>query len=84
MKHFHDPFMKYYPLLLLFKEKFGHLRIPGEDPKNEGPGLQGWLKNTRAAMSKYEKEGTGRFCDEPKYYELLRDAGVTVRASNHS
>jgi len=84
MKHFHDSFMKYHPMLLIFKEKFGHLRIPGEDPKNEWPGLQGWLKNTRAAMLKYKKEGTGRFFEEPKYYELLRDTGVTVHASNHS
>jgi hypothetical protein len=28
MKRFHDSFMKYYPMLLMFKEKFGHLRIP--------------------------------------------------------
>jgi hypothetical protein len=62
MKHFHDLFMKYYPMLLMFKKKFGHVRIPGKDPKNEWPGLQGWLKNTGAAMSKYEKEGSGRFC----------------------
>ncbi len=41
MKRFHDSFIKYYPMLLSFKEKFGHLRIPGEDPKNEFPGLQG-------------------------------------------
>jgi len=52
MKRFHDSFVKYYPMLLMFKEKFGHLRIPGEDPKNERPGLYSWLKNTRAAMSK--------------------------------
>jgi hypothetical protein len=84
MKRFHDSFTKYYPMLLMFKEKFGHLRIPGEDPKNEWPGLCSWLKNTRAAMSKYEKEGTGRFCEEPKFYELLRDAGVTVHGSNLS
>jgi hypothetical protein len=83
MKHFHDSFMKYYPMLLMFQEKFGHLRIPGDDPKNEWPGLQGWLKNTRAAMLKYKKEGTGRFSEEPKYYELLRDAGVTVCTSYH-
>jgi hypothetical protein len=44
--------MKYYPMLLMFKEKFGHLKIPGEDPKNKWPGLQGWLKNTRATISK--------------------------------
>ena len=84
MKRFHDSFVKYYPMLLTFKEKFGHLRIPGDDPKLERPGLYSWLKNIRAAMSKYEREGTGRFCEEPKYYELLRDAGVTVRGSNFS
>ncbi len=55
MKHFHDSFLKYYPMFLMFKEKFGHLRIPGEDPKNELPGLQGWWKNIRSAMSKYKK-----------------------------
>ena len=82
MKRFHDSFVKYYPMLLTFKEKFGHLRIPGDDPKLERPGLYSWLKNIRAAMSKYEREGTGRFCEEPKYYELLRDAGVTVHGSN--
>ncbi len=65
MKRFHSSFLKCYPMLLGFKEKFGHLRIPGEDPKNEFPGLQGWLKNTRSAMSKYEKSGEGRFADEP-------------------
>jgi hypothetical protein len=60
MKPFHDFFMKYYPVFLMFKEKFGHLRIPGEDPKNEWPGLQGWLKSTRATMSRYKKEGCVR------------------------
>jgi hypothetical protein len=84
MKRFHESFMKYHPMMLMFKEKFGHLKIPGEDPENERPGLYSWLKNTRAVMSKYKKEGTGRFCEEPKYYELLRDAGVTVCSSNHS
>ena len=84
MKRFHDSFVKYYPMLLTFKEKFGHLRIPGDDPKLERPGLYSWLKNIRAATSKYEREGTGRFCEEPKYYELLRDAGVTVRGSKFS
>jgi hypothetical protein len=53
-------------MLLMFKEKFGHLRIPGVDPENEWPGLQDWLKNTRSAMSKYEKHGGGRFEDEPQ------------------
>ena len=80
-KRYHDSFTKYYPMLLMFKEKFGHLRIPGVDPKNEWPGLQGWLNNTRLAMSKYEKHGGGRFEDEPQYYELLVAAGVTVRGS---
>jgi hypothetical protein len=32
MKWFHNSFVKYYPMLLLFKDKFGHLRIPGQDP----------------------------------------------------
>jgi hypothetical protein len=27
MKHFKDLFMKYYPMLLMLKEKYGHLRI---------------------------------------------------------
>ncbi len=84
MKRFHDSFLKYYPMLLSFKEKFGHLRIPGEDPKNEFPGLQGWLKNTRSAMSKYEKNSEGRFADEPQYYELLVAVGVKVRGSTCS
>jgi hypothetical protein len=66
MKCFQNSFMKYYPMLLMFKEKFGHLSIPGEDPKNEWPGLQGWMKNTRAALSKYEKEGCGRFVEQPQ------------------
>ncbi len=35
-------------------------------------------------MSKYEKEGSGRFFEEPEYYELLRKAGVTVCGSNHA
>jgi hypothetical protein len=89
MKCFHDSVIKYYSMLLMFKEKFGHLRIPGEDPKNEWPGLQGWLKSTRAAMSKYEKEGCGRFVEQPRrfveqpqYYELLVAAGVLVHGSN--
>jgi hypothetical protein len=55
----------------MFKGKFGHLRVPGEDPENEWLGLQGWLKNTRAAMSKYIKEGCGRIIKEPQYYKLL-------------
>jgi len=60
-------------------EKMQQVKMPVLDEGNYS-----WLKNTRAAMSKYEKEGTGRFCEEPKYYELLRDAGVTVRGSNLS
>jgi hypothetical protein len=43
MKHFHKAFMNYFPSLLLFKEKYGHLLIPGDDPKREWPGLQQWL-----------------------------------------
>jgi hypothetical protein len=82
MKRFHDSFMKYDPMLLVFKEKFGHLRMPGEDSKNEWPGLQSWLKNTRATMSKYEKD-LGRFHDEPQYYELLVAAGVAAHGSTH-
>jgi hypothetical protein len=31
MKRYHDSFLKYYPMLLSFKEKFGHFTIPGED-----------------------------------------------------
>jgi hypothetical protein len=61
MKRFHDLFTKYYPMLLMFKEKFGHLRIPGEDHKNEWPGLYSWLKNTRAAMSKYKRKALADF-----------------------
>jgi hypothetical protein len=84
MKRFHDSFLKYYPMLLSFKEKFGHLRIPGEDPKNEFPGLQGWLKNQRSSMSKYEKYGTGRFANEPRYYQLLVSVGARLHGSNPS
>jgi hypothetical protein len=57
-------------MLLMFKEKFDHLRIPGEEPKYEWPGLQAWSKNTRAAMTKYKKEGCGRFVEHLQYYEL--------------
>jgi hypothetical protein len=34
-KCYHDSFTKYYPMLLMFKEKLGHLRIPGVDPKKK-------------------------------------------------
>mgnify|MGYP001099737802 CR=1 FL=1 len=54
MKRFHKSFLTYYPRMLMFKEKYGHLRIPGDDPKKEWPGLQQWLKNIRATMSKYD------------------------------
>jgi hypothetical protein len=81
-KHFHDSLIKYNPMLLMFKKKLGHLIIPGVDTKNEWPELQGWLKKTRSAMSKYEKQGSGRFDDEPQYYELLVAARVSVRGSN--
>jgi hypothetical protein len=40
MKCFHKAFMSYFTCLLMFKEKYGHLRIPGDDPKKEWPGLQ--------------------------------------------
>jgi uncharacterized membrane protein YadS len=33
-------------------------------------------------MSKYKKEGYGRFVEEPQYYELLVAAGVSVCGSN--
>ena len=68
--------------MLMFKEKYGHLRIPGDDPKKEWPGLQQWLKTIRATMSKYDRNGSGRFEIEPKYYNLLVSAGVTVRIQN--
>jgi hypothetical protein len=41
MKHFHKSFCTYYPCMLMFKEKYGHLRIPGDDPKKEWPGRNG-------------------------------------------
>jgi hypothetical protein len=66
-------------MLLMLK---GHLKIPEEDPKSEWPVLQGWLKDTRAAMSKYEKEGCGGFVEEPQYYNLLVPADVAVCSSN--
>jgi len=50
MKRFHKSFLTYYPRMLMFKEKYGHLCIPGDDPKKEWPGLQQWLKNIRATM----------------------------------
>jgi hypothetical protein len=78
MKCFHKSFCTYYPRMLMFKEKYGHLHIPGDDPKKEWPGLQQWLKNIRAAMSKYDRNGSGRFDIEPTYYNLLVSAGVTV------
>ena len=59
MKHFHKAFLSYFPRLLMFKEKYGHLCIPGGDPKKEWPGLQQWLKNIRATMSKYDYSGSG-------------------------
>ena len=82
MKRFHKSFLTYYPRMLMFKEKYGHLRIPGDDPKKEWPGLQQWLKNIRATMSKYDHNGSGRFEIEPTYYNLLVSAGVTVHIQN--
>jgi hypothetical protein len=79
MKCFHKSFCTYYPRMIMFKEKYGHLRIPGDDPKKEWPGLQQWLKNIRDTMSKYERNGSGRFEIEPMYYNLLVSVGVTVR-----
>ena len=71
--------MSYFPCLLMFKEKYGHLQIPGDDdPKKEWPGLQQWLKNIRATMSKYDRSGSGRFAIEPMYYDLLVSMGVSV------
>jgi hypothetical protein len=35
MKRFHKSFLTYYPRMLMFKEKYRHLRIPGDDPKKE-------------------------------------------------
>jgi hypothetical protein len=40
MKQFHDAFLKYSPKLLMFKKKYCHLQIPGDDPRKEWPGLQ--------------------------------------------
>ncbi len=78
MRRFHKAFMSYFPRLLMFKEKYEHLQIPGDDPKKEWPELQQWLKNIRATMSKYDRDGSGRFAIEPMYYNLLVSAGVTV------
>jgi adenine-specific DNA methylase len=55
MKHFHKAFISYFPRLLMLKEKYGHLQIPGDDPKKE---FQQWLKNIRATMSKYDHDGS--------------------------
>jgi hypothetical protein len=79
MKRFHKSFCTYYPCMLMLKEKYGHLRIPGDDPKKEWPGLQQWLKNIRGTMSKYVHNGSGWFEIEPTHYNLLVSAGVTVR-----
>ncbi len=79
MKHFHKSFLSYFPRMLMFKEKYGHLHIPGDEPKKEWPGLQQWLKNIRATMSNYDHNGSGRLAIEPMYYDLLVSAGVTVR-----
>jgi hypothetical protein len=79
MKCFHKAFRSYFPCLLMFKEKYGHLQILGDDdPKKEWPGLQQWLKNIRATMSKYDRSGSGRFAIEPMYYDLLVSMGVSV------
>jgi hypothetical protein len=79
MKCFHKAFTSYFPCLLMFKEKYGHLQILGDDdPKKEWPGLQQWLKNIRATMSKYDRSGSGRFAIEPMYYDLLVSMGVSV------
>jgi hypothetical protein len=32
IKRFHKAFMNYFLSLLLFKEKYGHLQIPGSEP----------------------------------------------------
>jgi hypothetical protein len=82
MKCFQKSFLMYYHCMLMFKEKYGHLCIPGDDPKKEWPGLQQWLKNIRATMSKYDRNGSGRFEIELTYYNLLVSAGVTVRIQN--
>ena len=66
----------------MFKEKYGHLRIPGVDQEKKWPGLQQWLKNIRATMSKYDRNGSGRFEIEPTYYKLLVSVGVTVRVQS--
>jgi len=79
MKRFHKSFLSYFPRMLMFKEKYGHLHIPWDDPKKEWPGLQQWQKNIRATMSNYDRNGSGRFAIEPKYYNVLVSAGVTVR-----
>jgi hypothetical protein len=65
MNRFHKLFLSYFPRMLMFKEKYGHLRIPGDDPKKEWLGLQQWLKNIRATMSNYDHNGSGRFAIEP-------------------
>jgi hypothetical protein len=82
MKRFHKSFLTYYPRMLMFKEKYRHLRIPGDDPKKEWPGLQQWLKNIRATMSKNDRNGSGRFEIEPMYYNLLVSADATVRVQS--
>ena len=78
MKRFHKSFLTYSPRMLMFKEKYGHLCIPGDDPKKEWPGLQQWLKKLRANMSKYDCSGSGRFAIEPMYYDLYVSVGVVV------
>jgi hypothetical protein len=83
MKCFHKAFLSYFPHLLMFKEKYGHLHISGYDPKKEWPELQQWLKNIRATMPKYDRSGSGRFAVEPMYYDLLVSAGVTVRVQTN-
>ncbi len=66
--------MSYFPCLLMFKENYGYLQIPGDDQKKEWLGLQQLLKNIRATMSKYDQDGSGRFGIEPMYYDLLVSA----------
>jgi len=40
MKRFHDSFMKYYSMLLMFKEKFGHLKSQEKILKRNGLGFR--------------------------------------------
>jgi hypothetical protein len=69
---FHKAFVQNYTKLLLFKQKYGNVRVsPAHDEQ-----LANWVKNMKTQLRNM-LHGDGQFITDPRYVSYLRNVGIT-------